>query len=351
MTVAGAGVLGLSTALRLAEAGAQVLVCDRAAWADNASGVAAGMLAPALETVLDAGGGGAPELLLAARDLWPGRLAAIGYEDGLDRSGALMVGREAEAAALEALAARMRALGWSPEPLSQQDLHALHPDLAVEARLGWRTREDWRLSPTETLARLAAALEALGGRLVRAPLTLGPAGARIAGEPAPGTLVVATGAEAADLAGLVPELAALSPIKGQILHFRTGPHAGPVVRTLHGYVVPQAAGAVAGATMELGRNDRALDPEVLARLRGQAATAFPHLAEAAAEGRAAVRAATPDGLPLVGASRAGPDLVLCTGARRNGWLLAPLAAEVVLRTLAGEDPGPAGAAFDPRRFG
>ena len=54
ITVAGAGALGLTTALALADAGAQVTVFDPAGPADNASGVAAGMLAPAFEAVLDA---------------------------------------------------------------------------------------------------------------------------------------------------------------------------------------------------------------------------------------------------------------------------------------------------------
>ena len=63
--VAGAGVLGLSTALALADAGCAVTVCDPAAEAANASGVAAGMLAPAFETVLDADGPDDLPLLLA----------------------------------------------------------------------------------------------------------------------------------------------------------------------------------------------------------------------------------------------------------------------------------------------
>ena len=47
ITVAGAGALGLTTALALADAGAQVTVFDPAGLGDNASGVAAGMLARA----------------------------------------------------------------------------------------------------------------------------------------------------------------------------------------------------------------------------------------------------------------------------------------------------------------
>jgi glycine oxidase len=38
------------------------------------------------------------------------------------------------------------------------------------------------------------------------------------------------------------------------------------------------------------------------------------------------------------------------GARRNGWLLAPLVAEMVTACVTGRDPGPYAARFDPARF-
>ena len=62
-----------------------------------------------------------------------------------------------------------------------------------------------------------------------------------------------------------------------------------------------------------------------------------------------VRAATSDGLPMVGAS-AAPGVVLAVGARRNGWLLAPLVAQLVAACVTGRDPGPYAAALDPARF-
>ncbi|HXQ45452.1 MAG TPA: FAD-dependent oxidoreductase, partial [Caulobacteraceae bacterium] len=49
VVVAGAGALGASIALVLARAGARVALADPAPQGANASGVAAGMLAPAFE--------------------------------------------------------------------------------------------------------------------------------------------------------------------------------------------------------------------------------------------------------------------------------------------------------------
>ena len=77
---------------------------------------------------------------------------------------------------------------------------------------------------------------------------------------------------------------------------------------------------------------------------------LPSLARGEARLFAGVRAATPDGLPLIGASTE-PRVILAAGARRNGWLLAPLAARVVAAAATGAPAGPHARRFDPGRFG
>ncbi|MEJ0067102.1 MAG: hypothetical protein WDM85_18215 [Caulobacteraceae bacterium] len=42
--------------------------------------------------------------------------------------------------------------------------------------------------------------------------------------------------------------------------------------------------------------------------------------------------------------------MLALGARRNGWLLAPLIARMLADHLAGRPSSPLAAAFDPGRF-
>jgi glycine oxidase len=65
---------------------------------------------------------------------------------------------------------------------------------------------------------------------------------------------------------------------------------------------------------------------------------------------AGVRGAAPDGLPIAGALPV-PGLFAATAPRRNGWLLAPMVAEVVAAAIAGETDALAGNAFRPDRFG
>ncbi|MGI9169537.1 MAG: FAD-dependent oxidoreductase, partial [Caulobacteraceae bacterium] len=91
-------------------------------------------------------------------------------------------------------------------------------------------------------------------------------------------------------------------------------------------------------------------PAQVAGLRASAAAAAPIFAGSPLEARAGVRAATPDGLPLVGASRT-PGVWLGAGARRNGWLLAPLMARALVEALVGDRETPDIRAFDPARFG
>lgn len=312
--VAGAGALGLAIALELARAGARVVVRDPAPLGDNASGVAAGMLAPASEAALDPSSADHFELLKAARDLWPVVAETAGFD--LDQSGAAYLGEH-----VGAVAARMRGMGARVSVYGHQLL----------------TPEDWRLSPRVAMAALKAAAEDAG-----AVFAASSADAPEAGE----TLILATGAGGHSLA---PELAHLTPIKGHILRLSGGPDIGPALRGDGVYVCPDPAGAVVGATMEQGVGDRAVDPARVAALRAAAEDLLPELAGLDATAETGVRAATPDGLPMVGRSTA-PGVMLAVGARRNGWLLAPLVARMVAAYLAGEDPGPYATRLDPRRF-
>lgn len=314
VTVAGAGALGLCIALELALRGDEVLVRDPAAPGDNASGVAAGMLAPAFEAALDPTSASHFDLLMTARDLWPALAQRVGLD--LDRSGAAYVGEH-----IGAVAARVKALGAQA---------GVYGDRVY-------SQGDWRLRPIPVLAALRAAAEAAGVRFE----------AVAAVPPEQGDfLVAATGMGGA---GLAPELARLTPIKGHILRLAGGPDSGPVIRGDGVYICPDPAGALVGATMELGVADLAVDPARVAALRAAAEALMPELAGLEATAATGIRAATPDGLPMVGWS-AAPNVLLAVGARRNGWLLAPLVARVVAAYVAGDDPGPYAARLDPRRF-
>jgi glycine oxidase len=122
-----------------------------------------------------------------------------------------------------------------------------------------------------------------------------------------------------------------------------------VVRGEGVYAVP-GAGMIFGATMEPGRGDVAVEEDQAAPLLAAGLKLFPGLAGARIQIAAGVRATTADGLPMAGPGAAA-DVMLAVGARRNGWLLAPLIAQVVTACVTGRDPGPYAARLDPARFG
>ncbi len=318
VAVAGAGAIGSAVALALARAGLEVTVFDPRPIGDNASGVAAGMLAPVAEAVFDPVSASHLPLLCRARDRWPA------FVEGLDlpilREGLRV---EGDAAWLSGVAARFQALGAPFERLG---------DALVGA-------EDWRIEARPALATLWDAAQALGARFQPSAFSAQD----LASFP---VVVIATGA--ADLLDLAPELAALTPIKGQILRADRGPATGPVIRGEGVYVCPGESPAI-GATMETGRADLEIDPTATEGLRAAAIRLRPELAEAVLTTEVGVRATTPDGLPLVGWS-ATPGVMLAVGARRNGWLLAPLVADLVAAYLKGDNPGPDAASLDARRF-
>jgi glycine oxidase len=74
--IIGAGVLGLCTAVMLSRRGHEVVVVDPGE--PNASSVAAGMIAPAMEAAIDDLGPQAATLLRGGRDHWPAFAEATG---------------------------------------------------------------------------------------------------------------------------------------------------------------------------------------------------------------------------------------------------------------------------------
>ena len=338
VTVVGAGVVGLSCALHLARAGACVRLIDAAGREPvDASSVAAGMLAPAAERLAEARAGDADrsefQVLLHARDRWPAFAASVPGLD-LHRSGTDLA---APASDRERMVGLLREGGI--------DFSLRDADRIIHLP------QDWRIDVAAALQALRREADAAGVRRAAGRAGVDAEGrVRIDGELAPGPVVIAAGYGSAELAAAAPELAALLPIKGQILHLDGGVEPAPMRRSPAGYLVPQADGARAGGTMEPGLSDLRLDPPVAARLTALAVDLAPELASAPVSAHAGVRAATPDGRPLVGWSRT-PEVLLATGARRNGWLLAPLIGEMIAASWGGADPGSCAPLFHPGRFG
>jgi tRNA 5-methylaminomethyl-2-thiouridine biosynthesis bifunctional protein len=151
---------------------------------------------------------------------------------------------------------------------------------------------------------------------------------------------------------LIPDLP-LQPVRGQASWTTDG--ADATAAAWGGYVLPTADGLLFGATHD--RDDAATDlrPDDHRRNLATLAAALPRLAARIdperLDGRASIRAVTPDRLPVAGP--VGDGLFALTGFGSRGFSLAPLLAEHVA-ALALAAPSPIGrAAADlvrPDRF-
>jgi glycine oxidase len=144
------------------------------------------------------------------------------------------------------------------------------------------------------------------------------------------------------------------PVKGQIL--RLHDPAGPglltrVVRMPGAYVVPRGDGRyVLGATMEERGFDTAVTAGAMFELLREAIALAPGISELQIdELSAGLRPGTPDNRPAIGHGQV-PGLYWATGHHRNGILLAPITAELVVGALAGEAAPELAAPFAPGRF-
>jgi glycine oxidase len=343
VVVAGAGALGSAIALRLIQSGARVTLVDPdLGLGRSASAVAAGMLAPAFESVLDPETNLSFELLCAARDLWPDLAQRIGRDIGLIRTGAAWVDLPGAEPRADVIRAQLQALNAKIEA----------PPVVATAGLDLVfTPEDWRISPTDALPAMLGAFRTAGGAAVRSAVARVEPGQAIlidGGRIAADRVVVATGALGGTLA---PELSGLTPIKGQIIRYpdvSPRPNA-PILRCVGGYAVGGEDGLCVGATMEPGARDLKADLAVVERLHVLAGQLYPETRSLAPAVGVGVRAASPDGRPIVGPSQA-QGVLLAIGARRNGWLLAPLVAEIIAAYLADRDPGPYAKDLAPARF-
>jgi glycine/D-amino acid oxidase-like deaminating enzyme len=137
-------------------------------------------------------------------------------------------------------------------------------------------------------------------------------------------VVVALGSWSGALpGGAVP----IRPVKGQLLIFAGQPGPAPMVYWGHNYLLTKPdASVVLGATMEDAGFSTTVDEKAEA-LRSLLGRLWPALAAVPATGRAGLRPAAADGLPVIGWIRPR-NVYAFTAHFRNGFLLAPMTASL-----------------------
>ena len=305
-TVVGAGVVGLTSAVTLAERGAEVTLVERSReLGGNASWLAGGMLAPFCE------GESAPqsvvELGQGAIDWWNARVP------GVVRKGTLVVAPPRDVSEIDRFAARTA----GHARVDEARIAELEPDLAGRFRKGLFFADEGHLDPRVALSAMAERLRARGGEI-----RFGVDGETLSDAEA----VIDCRGWAARKA-----LPQLRGVRGEMMRIRSREVTlTRAVRFLHPriplYIVPRADSEfMIGATMIESAERGAVSVRSAIELLSAAYALHPAFGEAEIlEMSADVRPAYPDNEPRI-EERDGRIFV--NGMYRHGFLLAPAFAE------------------------
>jgi tRNA 5-methylaminomethyl-2-thiouridine biosynthesis bifunctional protein len=333
VAVVGAGIAGAALARAFAALGVRARVVEAERPGAGASGFPSALVTPRL----DAGDGdiatlyaqalsraasvyretpgavidrGVLQLEQAPRDA--GRFAKIAVQP---------IWPEGAMAALDAAACSDR-LG-EPVPtggLWMGEAMAVHPAAILEAWLGEAERITATVDRIEAAGRRWRLVDGADAVIVEADV-----------------VVIAAGW---GTAGLEPALS-LAPVRGQA-DWVEAVAAGTVA--WGGYMAPTGSGLLFGATHDRGETEGGPSPEASARNLATVAARLPGLAgriaaAGATRARTAVRATTPDRLPMAGPVPGTEGLFVLGGLGSRGFCAAPLLAEHVA-ALATRAPSP-----------
>lgn len=342
VAVVGAGIAGAALARALRAEGAEVTVVEAEAPGTGASGFPAALVTPrldagdreiaalnaqALRTAMAAYrevgavlAQGVMQLEQASRDA--GRFAKVAGQDIWPRGAMTVVGAEACSAQMEE---RVEVGG-----LMMRDAGAVATAVVLAAWLEGVAHVTARVSGIEPAGE--------GWRLVDAD------GATVLDADA---VLLAGGWGNAAIANLP-----LAPVRGQA-DWTEGVTTAPVA--WGGYAVPTASGLLFGATHERGETEVVVSDAASARNRETLAARLPALAGRVGEtqARAAIRATTPDRMPLAGALPGRPGVHVLGGLGSRGFCHAPLLAQHVAALITGAAsplPQALAARVSPGRF-
>lgn len=404
--IIGAGIVGLSCALALAEAGQEVMLVDPAtpgsgASYGNASSISPHAISPVgSPTVLRS----LPRLLFdresplsirpaylpllapwllrfavqslpaatmrnlhAMAELQRGSMAAwrdvagkVDLADLLVERGVLYTypGEDSLKAAQGTVALR-RDYGIAQEVLNARQVAELEPNLPACAGAVHHVGSIHLADTGEATRRMAEAAARLGVSLLDAKVTgivreaSGPA--LHAGEHRilAKRVVIAAGAHSADLARQTGDRVPLVAHRGYHVEFdmEETPVSRPVHRTQLGYYMTPLRGRLrAAGTVELASNDAAQSSRRFDQIERGVRATFPNMPPVARRWMG-LRPAMPDSLPVIGPSSGGADVIYAFGHGHVGLTLGPVTAQLVAALATGRPVPEVIRHFSPKRFG
>jgi glycine oxidase len=365
IVVMGGGVIGLSCAFELQRRGYQVTVLEINHCGGQASGAAAGMLAPYSENL--EGPDAFFQFCLESLRLYPEWQESIKQASGqtfeYTSSGSLYIAyHEADMLALEGRLLWQRQFGSSGSILEGDALFHLEPNLSRNVRAALHTSEESHLYAPHYVSALEQACRLMGVNIHenldkvtivewQREILLQSADQRLfCGD----QLLVCSGAWAQELSDTFGIHIPVYPIRGQICAYAIEKKSVQhMVFSNQGYLVAKENSTlVCGASEDVAGFDTTVTDKGIERLRKWNKQAFPFL-----EGRepfhrwAGLRPSTQDGIPMIGALSCTSRVVFAVGHYRNGILLSPATAMLAADCMERKVTSDFNQAFSPVRFG
>ena len=355
--VIGGGVIGLTTAWRLAQLGFSVRVCDQSQLGKEASWAGAGILPP--------GYPGSPDdplthLTDVTCGLWQDMSAELhditGVDNQFQRCGGVefSVGTRAD---LLAVRSHWEAIGARTEWLESQAIREIEPAYASH-EAAFLLPDLCQVRNPRHLQALLRACELAGVQISPACPILGwksnhgrlTAAVTPSGEIAAGQFCVTAGAWSSQLltsAGVTIEIV---PVRGQIVLLESSSiHFKRVLERGKRYLVPRCDGRILlGSTEEFAGFEKKNTAEGVSGLIEFAAEICPALKSARIEQCwSGLRPSAVRGRPFIGRVPEWENLLVAAGHFRSGLHLSPATAQILVSLAQGENARPEWAAFCP----
>jgi glycine oxidase len=365
--IVGGGIIGSAIALRLAQSGTSVTVIDRGQPCSEASGAAAGMLAPQGEMIEPEA---FSEFCTASRDLYPELVAEVKELTGESiyyrNDGTLLAALdETECEELEHVYRSQTQRGLPLERLTGDDIFKRLPGLSPHIALALFVPGDHWVDNRQLTRALINAAELAGAKYYWNCAVTGfnvqgdqidgvralPQGGATEITFSAGRVVLAAGCWSGQLAETFGLSLPIVPCHGEMVEFETPFELPYVVRAGIHYLVPRGPQTVvAGTTARWGSFEKTVSAGGLQSIIQGITLILPAAKDFKFRSAwAGLRPDTKDHLPILGSGKLR-NLIFATGHFRNGILLAPITAKVIAELILTGTPSFSLDLYSPRRF-